>query len=137
MGQAVDRAYANLRDRLTLGELIAGLGALGILVIAWGVFGFLFGNYGTLPADLVMIGAMALLVVLILQNTHLHDFGSNYRVIVTGLCLMLGTLAVLAILRDLRHLFDKGGSFDIGGLTWWLCALVSLVGGLMVWRQPA
>jgi hypothetical protein len=137
MSQAVDRAYAHLRDRLTVGELLAGVGALGILVIGWGLFGFLFGHYGTWPADLVMVGSAALLLALILQNVHLHDFGPSYRVIVTGLSLMLGLIAVLAFLRELRQLFDKGGSFDIGGLSWWAAAAVAVIGGLLVWREPA
>lgn len=135
VGAAVDKAYARLRDHLTVGEIVAGLGALTIIVVAYGMFGFIFGNYGTLGADLVMVASFALLAVLIVQNLHVHDFGSGYRVIVAGLCLVLGLLAAMSFLYQLRLMFG-GYTFDIGGLTWWAGAAVAVLGGLMVWREP-
>jgi hypothetical protein len=131
---AVDKAIDRLREQLTLGEIVAGAGALVILIVAWGLFGFLFGHGGTYPPDLVTVGAAALLLILVVQNAAKVDFGPNYRLIVTGLCLMLGFLGVLELLQRIRWVIG-GGSFDIGGLTWWMGAVVALVGGWMVWRE--
>jgi hypothetical protein len=131
---AVDKAVDRLRTHLTVGEIVAGLGAVIILGISWLTFGFIFGHYGTWPSQLVMLLCVALLGALVLQNAHIHDFGPNYRLIVTGICFALGLLATLSFLQGFRLLFN-GLSFDIGGLTWWAGAWVSVIGGFLVWRE--
>jgi len=132
---AVDKAIDRLREHLTVGEIVAGAGSLIILVIAWGVFGFLFDHKGALPGQVVMIVSAALLAALVLQNAKVHDFGPSYRLIVTGLAMTLGFLAVVEILQQLRWAFG-GRNFDLGGLTWWAGAIVAVIGGWMVWREP-
>jgi low affinity Fe/Cu permease len=132
---AVDKAYSRLRERLTVGEIVAGLGAAIILVIAWATFGFLFGHGGTWPSQLVLLLSVALLAILVVQNVKVHDFGPNYRVLVTGICLALGFLAAVDILGMVRNLVD-GARLEIGGLTWWAGAFVAVLGGWMVWREP-
>lgn len=131
---AVDKAVDRLRTHLTVGEIVAGLGAVIILGISWLTFGFIFGHYGTWPSQLVMLLCVAMLAALILDNAHIHDFGPNYRVIIAGICFALGILATLSFLQEFRLLFN-GRSFDIGGLTWWAGAWISVIGGLMVWRE--
>lgn len=131
---AVDKAIDGLRTYLTVGEIVAGLGAAGILMIAWATFGVIFGGEGTWPSDVVMLLSIGLLAVLVLQNAHWHDFGPNYRLIVAGACFALGILAVLNLLAQLRNAVD-GQTFDIGGLTWWAGAWVAVLGGVMVWRE--
>ena len=132
---AVDKAFGRLREHLTVGEIVAGLGAGIILGVAWAVFGFLFGHEGTLPSQLVLLLSVGLLAILVVQNGRVHDFGSNDRVLVTGLCLALGFLAAVDILGMIRGLVD-GMALNIGGLTWWAGAIVAVFGGWMVWREP-
>ncbi len=132
---AVDKAFGRLREHLTAGEIVAGLGALIILVVAWATFGFLFGHWGTWPSQLVLLLSVALLAILVVQNGKVHDFGTNYRLLVTGLCLALGFLAAVSILAMIRSLVD-GARLDIGGLTWWAGAVIAVLGGWMVWREP-
>jgi hypothetical protein len=81
-----------------------------------------------------MLLSIALLGALVLENAHIHDFGPNYRVIIAGICFALGILALLSFLQGFRLLFN-GVSFDIGGLTWWAGAWVSVIGGFLVWRE--
>ena len=132
---AVDKAFGRLREHLTVGEIVAGLGAAIILVVAWATFGFLFGHGGTWPSQLVLLLSVALLAILVVQNAKIHDFGPNYRLLVTGACLALGFLAAVSILSMIRGLVD-GARLDIGGLTWWAGAIVAVLGGWMVWREP-
>ena len=132
---AVDKAYAQLRERLTLGEIVAGAGALIVLGVAWFFFGWLFDQRGALPGEVPLIISATLLAVLVLQNVGVHDFGPNYRLIVTGLCMGLGFLAAVELLEMVRWA-SNGASFNLGGLNWWLGAIVAVVGGWMVWRQP-
>lgn len=131
---AVDKAVDRLRTHLTVGEIVAGLGAVIILGISWLTFGFIFGHYGTWPSQLVMLLCVAMLAALILDNAHIHDFGPSYRVIIAGICFALGILATLSFLQEFRLLFN-GRSFDIGGLTWWAGAWISVIGGFLVWRE--
>ena len=81
-----------------------------------------------------MLLSVGLLVVLVIQNAHIHDFGPNYRLVVAGACFALGILASLSFLRELRGAFS-GNPFDIGGLTWWAGAWIAVLGGVMVWRE--
>jgi hypothetical protein len=130
----VDQAIDRLRAHLTAGEIVAGLGAGIIVAVSWLLFGFLLGHMGTWPPSLVMISSIALLAVLVVENARIHAFGPGYRLLVTGLCLLLGVQAVLDVLLHLR-LAVGGGPFDIGGLTWWAGAIVAVIGGWMVWRE--
>jgi hypothetical protein len=131
---AVDKAIGRLREHLTVGEIVAGLGALIIVGIAWFIFGFIFGNFGTWPTELVMVGSVALLGVIAFQNMGWHDFGSSYRLIVAGIGVLLGFLAALAFLSALRGAIS-GWTFGLGGLTWWAGSVVAAVGGVLVWRE--
>ena len=83
----------------------------------------------------MLVASAALLAALVLQNAKVHDFGPSYRLIVTGLSLSLGFLAVVDIIQRLRWAFG-GWNFDLGGLNWWAGAVVAVIGGWMVWREP-
>lgn len=131
---AVDKAVDRLRTHLTVGEIVAGLGAVLILGVSWAMFGFIFGHEGTWPSEVVMLLCIAMLAALVLQNAHIHDFGPNYRLLIAGICFALGILAVLSFLGQLRNVFDNQ-SFNIGGLSWWAGAWVSVIGGFLVWRE--
>ena len=126
---AVDKAIDGLRTYLTVGEIVAGLGAVGILMIAWATFGVIFGHGGTWPSEVVMLLSIGLLAVLVLQNAHWHDFGPNYRLIVAGACFALGILAVPEPPRAAARC-GRRATFDIGGLTWWAGAWVAVLGGV-------
>lgn len=131
---AVDKAIDRLREHLTMGEIVAGAGAVIILGIAWAIFGILFDQKGALPGPVVVVAAAALLASLVLQNAKVHDFGPSYRLIVTGLSMTLGLLAAVDIIQRLRWAFS-GWTFDLGGLSWWAGAVVAVLGGWMVWRE--
>jgi hypothetical protein len=117
---------------LNQGELLLVIGAGVIVILAFALFSLLFDT--RLVTDLELVASLALLVVIWLQVSGRHDFGTNYRLAAAGLGAFVAVLVAVGFLYQVRRGF---GGLDLGEwlglLSLWGGAAIVAVGSWLTW----
>jgi hypothetical protein len=139
IGATFDRALGTLQERLTIGELLIGLGAVLVLALAWLLFWLIINDGRARPPDLALVSAAGVLIVLWIQNGVRYDFGAMYRVWLGMLSLVLALLGAVHLIEALRGggLTGQSAAALLGQLSWWVGGGLAGLGAWMVWREEA
>jgi hypothetical protein len=136
MATAVDQAIGRLRANLSTGEILLGLAALLVAVVAWLIFGILLGRSEALPSDVTLAASLIVLVVLWLQTSGRHDLGHNAHLLLAGLGLLIGFLIAVDAVQTIRYSgFTSNATGLIGQIILWVGGVLALAGAWIVWRD--
>lgn len=125
--QGIGRAV----QALGLGERLIVLGAAGVLAV-WLVFALLTREYGV--GVLAFVTATAALYFA--YRFHIQkaaDWAVPYRTLILALGALLGLMGVHEFLMDMRYeLYEVGGATFVGGILFWIAAIVAGVGAFQM-----